>query len=59
MQLYGQVINPFIFGGDLVKVGINPDDVNGWDSKSGAMAGGQTNNTALMRSYVIGLRFGF
>jgi len=59
MQVYGQVLNPFIFGGDLVKVGINPDDVNGWDSKTGAMAGGQTNNTALMRSYVIGLRFGF
>lgn len=59
MQIYGQVLNPFIFGGDLVKVGINPDDVNGWDSKSAAMAGGQTNNTALMRSYVIGLRFGF
>lgn len=59
MQVYGQVINPFIFGGDLVKVGINPDDVNGWNSKTDAMAGGQTNNTALMRSYVIGLRFGF
>lgn len=59
MQIYGQVINPFVFGGDLVKAGINPDDVNGWDSKTAAMAGGQTNNTALMRSYVIGLRFGF
>ena len=59
MQVYGQVLNPFIFGGDLVKIGINPDDVNGWDSKSAAMAGGQTNNTAIMRSYVLGLRFGF
>jgi len=59
-QVYGQVLNPFIFGGDLVKVGINPDDVTGWDSKTnGGYIGGQTNNTAIMRSYVIGLRFGF
>jgi TonB-linked SusC/RagA family outer membrane protein len=59
VQLYAQVLNPFLFGGDLVKVGINPDDITGWDTKSGAQMGGQTNNTALIRSYVIGLRVGF
>jgi TonB-linked SusC/RagA family outer membrane protein len=59
VQIYGQVLNPFIFGGDLVKVGINPDDVTGWETKSDAKMGGQTNNTALLRSYVIGLRVGF
>ena len=58
-SVYVQVLNPWVFGGDLVKVGINPDDVRGWDSKSGAASGGQSNNTILMRSYVIGLRFGF
>jgi TonB-linked SusC/RagA family outer membrane protein len=58
-QVYAQVLNPFIFGSDLVKAGINPDDVNGWSSKAEAGSGGQTNNTALMRSYVIGIRLGF
>lgn len=56
-QVYGQVINPFVFGGELVKAGINPDDITGWDNSS--HIGGQTNNTALVRSYVFGLRFGF
>jgi hypothetical protein len=59
VQIYGQVLNPFIFGGELVNVGINPDDVTGWQTKSEAQMGGQTNNTALMRSYAIGLRIGF
>jgi hypothetical protein len=59
VQVYAQVLNPFLFGGELVKVGINPDDITGWDTKSGAQMGGQTNNTALIRSYVIGLRVGF
>lgn len=61
-QIYGQVLNPFIFGGDLVKEGINPDDMTGWANKSAQVVstiGGQTNNTILTRSYVIGLRFGF
>ena len=61
-QIYAQVLNPFIFGGDLVKAGINPDDTTGWQDKSGAgvsTIGGQTNNTILTRSYVIGLRIGF
>jgi TonB-linked SusC/RagA family outer membrane protein len=59
VQIYGQVLNPFIFGGELVNVGINPDDVTGWQTKSEAQMGGQTNNTALMRSYAIGLRVSF
>ena len=29
MQVYAQVLNPFIFGGEVVKAGINPDDTNG------------------------------
>ncbi len=57
-SVYFQVLNPFIFGGDLVKAGINPDDMNGWGTNH-ANFGGQTGNTILMRSYVFGLRFGF
>jgi TonB-linked SusC/RagA family outer membrane protein len=61
-QIYAQVLNPFIFGGELVKTGINPDDVTGWSDKSGSgvsTIGGQTNNTIMTRSFVIGLRLGF
>ena len=57
-SVYFQLLNPFIFGGDLVKAGINPDDQNGWGSDA-YNSGGQTGNTILMRSYVFGLRFGF
>ena len=55
--VYGQVQNPFIFGGELVKSGINPDDITGWNSNG--HIGGQTNNTCITRSYVLGVRFGF
>lgn len=62
-QVYGQVLNPFIFGGDLVKAGINPDDTTGWSATANnndtGFIGGQSNNTVLTRSYVIGLRLGF
>ena len=63
-SVYAQVLNPFIFGGELVKAGINPDDVTGWKPSSVAngdyrYAGGQTNNTMLTRSLVFGLRLGF
>ena len=64
-QIYGQVLNPFIWGGDLVKAGINPDDTTGWGAEGGRSngtykyIGGQTNNTVLTRSFVIGLRLGF
>lgn len=62
--IYGQVLNPFIFGGELVKAGINPDDVTGWRANSRSNGnygyiGGQTNNTVITRSFVIGLRLGF
>ena len=56
-SIYAQVLNPFIWGGELVKAGINPDDITGWDGAS--HIGGQTNNTAITRSYVLGLRIGF
>ncbi|RZF58324.1 SusC/RagA family TonB-linked outer membrane protein [Sphingobacterium corticibacterium] len=56
LQVYTQVLNPIIWGGEAVKVGLNPDDVNGWDSVAGAERGGQTANTILLRSAVFGLR---
>ncbi len=56
-QIYGQVLNPFLWGGELVKAGINPDDITGWDASN--HIGGQTNNTCITRSFVIGLRLGF
>ena len=46
-QVFVQVLNPFIFGGDLVKWGYNPEDTTG-----------QNNNQVIARSYVIGLRIG-
>jgi len=51
------VLNPFLFGGELVKAGINPDDVTGWDASN--HIGGQTNNTCITRSFVLGVRLGF
>ena len=51
-SLYVQVLNPFIWGGRLVKAGINPDD----DGR-GQGANSQSNNTARYQSAVIGLRF--
>lgn len=56
-QVYLQVLNPFIIGGELVKAGINPDDITGWDDNR--LFGGQTNNTCLLRSFVLGVRLGF
>ncbi|MCK9159970.1 MAG: TonB-dependent receptor [Bacteroidaceae bacterium] len=56
-QIYAQVLNPFLFGGELVKAGINPDDITGWtDARH---IGGQTNNTCITRSLVLGIRLGF
>ena len=62
LQVYAQALNPFIWGGELVKAGINPDDITGWGTLSNndfTSIGGQTNNTMLSRSYVIGVRLGF
>lgn len=61
LQVYGQVINPFIFGGNVVKAGLNPDDTNSWNDTNsvGDPTGGTNNNTMIYRSYVFGLRVGF
>jgi hypothetical protein len=62
VQVYGQVLNPFLWGGELVKLGINPDDITNWGTASsgaGATNIGSTNHTMLIRSWVIGLRVGF
>ncbi|MDP4273279.1 MAG: TonB-dependent receptor [Bacteroidota bacterium] len=60
-QVYGQVLNPFIWGGKVVKAGINPDDTNGWTNVNsiGDPTGGTNNNTVIIRSWVLGLRVGF
>ncbi len=58
LELYTQVINPFIFGSDVVKAGINPEDTNGWAETNsvGDATGGTNNNRILQQSYVLGLR---
>ena len=58
LQVYGQVQNPYIWGGEAVKIGLNTDDANGWSTKAEAISGGQTANTILVRNFVIGLRIG-
>jgi TonB-linked SusC/RagA family outer membrane protein len=59
-QIYGQILNPLIFGGDVVKAGINPDDTNGWTNVNsvGDPTGGSNNNTMVIKSYVLGVRIG-
>ncbi len=61
LQVYAQVHNPFLFGSDVVKAGINPDDTNGWTSTNsvGDPVGGTNNNTVIIRSWVFGVRLGF
>ena len=64
-QLNFQVLNPFIFGGEIVKWGLNPDDETNWASESQpgtnstSPLGGTNNNTILPQSVVFGLRVGF
>jgi TonB-linked SusC/RagA family outer membrane protein len=64
LQLNVQVLNPFIFGGDIVKLGLNPDDDTNWDvasqpnSNTTAPLGGANNNTILQQAFVFGLRLG-
>jgi hypothetical protein len=64
-QLNVQILNPFIFGGDMIKMGINPDDETNWASESQpntfvtSPLGGQNNNTFLPQSFVFALRVGF
>jgi TonB-linked SusC/RagA family outer membrane protein len=57
-QIYGQVQNPYIWGGEAVKVGLNTDDAIGWETASGAASGGQSANTILVRNFVLGVRIG-
>ena len=64
LQLNVQVLNPFLFGGEVVKWGLNPDDETNWDAASQANSnstsplGGTNNNTILPQSIVFGLRLG-
>ena len=64
VQFNVQVLNPFIFGGEVVKFGINPDDETNWSSESQPGTfntnplGGVNNNTILPQSIVFGLRIG-
>ncbi|MCH7397813.1 TonB-dependent receptor [Belliella sp. DSM 107340] len=61
LQLNMQVVNPFIFGGDVVRWGINPDDDTAWENRNGAgdPLGGMNSNTILPQSLVFTLRAGF
>jgi TonB-linked SusC/RagA family outer membrane protein len=61
LTITGQVLNPFIFGGDVVKWGLNPEDNTNWDIASSNLAplGGMNNNTILVQSFVIGIKVGF
>jgi hypothetical protein len=61
LQLNVQVLNPFIFGGDIVQMGLNPDDDTNWDRASSNTnpLGGTNNNTILPQSFVFGVRAGF
>lgn len=59
-QVYLQVLNPFIFGGEVVKAGVNPDDSNNWNNINsiGEPVGGTNNNTILVQSWAFGIRLG-
>jgi TonB-linked SusC/RagA family outer membrane protein len=65
LQLSVQILNPFMFGGKVVKWGINSDDETNWDVQSQANSnntsplGGTNNNTILPQSIVFGIRAGF
>jgi len=61
LSVFGQMINPFLFGGDVVKMGLNPEDNTNWDiaSSNGSPLGGTNNNTILPQSFVFGIRASF
>jgi hypothetical protein len=56
-----QVLNPFMFGKEVVRWGLNPDDDTNWDrlSTNTNPLGGTNNNTILPQSFVIGVKAGF
>ena len=60
LQVYVQALNPFLFGGEVVKAGYNPDDPNAWNNVNtiGEPVGGTNNNTVILKSWVFGLRIG-
>jgi TonB-linked SusC/RagA family outer membrane protein len=64
-QLNAQILNPFMWGGDIVKMGLNPDDDTNWgaqsqpNSNATSPLGGMNNNTILPQSFVFGVRLGF
>jgi TonB-dependent starch-binding outer membrane protein SusC len=56
-----QVLNPFMWGGEVVDWGINPDDDTNWSiaSSNTNPLGGTNNNTILPQSFVFGIRAAF
>ena len=56
-----QVLNPFIFGKQVVRWGLNPDDDTNWSiaSSNTNPLGGTNNNTILPQSFVIGVKASF
>jgi len=58
LEVFGQILNPFIWGGNVVKAGINPDDLNGWQPQGDRVLGGLNNNRIIEQSYVFGVRLG-
>jgi TonB-dependent starch-binding outer membrane protein SusC len=61
LQMNVQVVNPFLFGGDIVRLGLNPDDDTAWENRNaqGDPLGGMNSNTILPQSFVFTLRAGF
>ena len=59
-NIFAQVLNPFMFGGEVVKAGINPDDTNNLLNYNsvGDLQGATNNNTYLTTSFVFGIRVG-
>ena len=59
-NIFTQVLNPFMFGGEVVKAGINPDDTNNLLSFNsvGDLQGATNNNTYITTSFVFGIRIG-
>ncbi|MBD8489106.1 TonB-dependent receptor [Echinicola sp. CAU 1574] len=61
LSINAQIINPFLFGGEVVGWGINPDDDNSWERRNGSgdVLGGMNSNTILPQSLVFTLKAGF